>query len=215
MIQAQALRAFEPSRGLLVQAGRFLVTGGLATLCHWLLLLVLVEALLLEAVVATSLAYAAAAALNYWLRRCFVFRSQAPHHHVLPRYLMVLAAGFGLNAGIMALGADLLALPYLAVQIAATGAVTVWNFAGHRAWTFGEASEAPWLASHPRAETGPGETFRQRPSLHPLAAARPQRLAKAAARQHRPARGRGHAALPVSRTIAAGRSEVVKSTPSR
>ncbi|HET6468411.1 MAG TPA: GtrA family protein [Geminicoccaceae bacterium] len=127
-----------PPLALLAQAGRFLGAGGLATFCHWLLLVLFVQAELLHPAPASSLGYAVAVMLNYQLRRRFVFRSQAPHRHVLPRYVLVVAAGFALNGGIMALGTVLVAVPYLWVQAVATGMVAVWNFAAHRLWTFYE-----------------------------------------------------------------------------
>jgi putative flippase GtrA len=124
-------------RALLAQLARFLAAGGTATAIHYVLLFGLVETGLLPPTPATCAGYAVAAAANYWLRRRFVFRSRAPHRRTLPRYLAVLGAGFGLNGGLMALGAGVLGLPYGAVQVAATGLVLAWNFAAHRLWTFG------------------------------------------------------------------------------
>jgi putative flippase GtrA len=129
-------------RALLAQAARFLAAGGAATAVHYALLVGLVELGRLPPTPATCVGYAAAAALNYGLRRCFVFRSRAPHRRTLPRYLAVLGAGFGLNGGLMALGAGVLGLPYGAVQVVATGLVLVWNFTAHRLWTFGGATAA-------------------------------------------------------------------------
>src|SRR4051794_36519261 len=65
-------------RALLAQACRFLGAGGLATACHYALLAGLVQLGLLGPTPATCAGYATAAALNYWLRRRFVFRSRAP-----------------------------------------------------------------------------------------------------------------------------------------
>ena len=124
-------------RGLLPQAVRFLAAGAAATSVHYALLAALLGAGLLPPVPASCAGYAAAAALNYWLRRRLVFRSRRPHRRALPAYLAVLGAGFGLNAGIVALGVDLLGLPVAPVQVLATGLVLVWNFAGHRLWSFG------------------------------------------------------------------------------
>ena len=139
-------------RALLIQACRFLGAGGLATACHYVLLLGLVQSGLLGPTPATCAGHATAAVLNYWLRRRFVFRSRAAHRCAVPRYLAVLGAGFGLNVGLMAFGTGVLGLPYGAVQLAATGLVTAWNFAGHRLWTFGEA--APLDPARGRPRTG-------------------------------------------------------------
>ena len=137
-------------RALLAQLARFLAAGGAATAVHYALLFGLVETGLLPPTPATCVGYAVAAAANYGLRRRFVFRSRAPHRRTLPRYLLVLGAGFGLNGGLMALGAGVLGLPYGAVQVVATGLVLVWNFTAHRLWTFGgTAAAAPGRALGP------------------------------------------------------------------
>ena len=147
-------------RALLAQLARFLAAGGAATAVHYALLFGLVETGLLPPTPATCVGYAVAAAANYGLRRRFVFRSRAPHRRTLPRYLLVLGAGFGLNGGLMALGAGVLGLPYGAVQVVATGLVLLWNFTAHRLWTFGgTAAAAPGRAlgpSPPGASGGSG-----------------------------------------------------------
>ena len=122
------------------EACRFLGAGGLATACHYAVLTALVELGPLGPTPATCVGYASGAALNYWLRRRFVFRSRARHRSTAPRYLAVMGAGFGLNGGAMALGAGPLGLPYAAVQVVATGLVLAWNFTAHRLWTFREAT---------------------------------------------------------------------------
>lgn len=121
---------------LLTQAGRFLGAGAVATGTHYGVLAALTVGGALPPVAATCLGYASAAALNYWLRRRIVFRSSQPHRRTLPRYLAVLGAGFGLNAGVVGLGTGTLALPLAPVQLAATGLVLAWNFVAHRNWTF-------------------------------------------------------------------------------
>ena len=92
-----AARSAADGRALLAQAARFLAAGGTATAVHYALLVALVEPGLLPPTPATCVGYATAAALNYGLRRRFVFRSRAPHRRTLPCYLAVLGAGFGLE----------------------------------------------------------------------------------------------------------------------
>ena len=134
-IRAAALAA----QDLMPELARFLGAGGLATATHYAVLGALTAGGLLPAVAATCLGYAVGAALNYWLRRRLVFRSRRPHRRALPRYLAVVAAGLGVNAGVVALGTAILALPLVPVQLAATGLVPAWNFVAHRAWTFAGA----------------------------------------------------------------------------
>jgi putative flippase GtrA len=138
-------REGEGARGLVPQLTLFLVTGGLATAAHYVLLGGLIELGDLSPTLATCLGFAGAAALNYWLRRRFVFRSTARVRRTAPRYAAVAGVGFGLNGGTMALAEGVFGLPYAAVQVVATGLVTAWNFAAHRLWTFrdGAAAGAP------------------------------------------------------------------------
>jgi putative flippase GtrA len=124
------------------QLALFLGTGGVATVAHYVLLGGLVELGDLSPTLATCLGFAGAAVLNYWLRRRFVFRSTARVRRTAPRYAAVAGVGFGLNGGTMAFAEVLLGLPYAAVQVAATGLVTAWNFAAHRLWTFRDAASA-------------------------------------------------------------------------
>jgi hypothetical protein len=86
--------ANDPARGrnrdgLLPQAVRFLAAGGMATACHYALLIGLAEAEMLAPVPASCVGYGGAAGLNYALRRRFVFRSRRPHRQAIPRYLAV------------------------------------------------------------------------------------------------------------------------------
>jgi putative flippase GtrA len=151
---------------LFQQVGRFLGAGVLATACHWLLLVLLVEVSLLRPAVASCVGYLFAAALNYALRRRFVFRSRASHRRTMPRYLSVLTVGLGLNGGIMQLGSGVLALPYSAVQIAATGMVFAWNFMAHRLWTFREAEQRVVAGAAAVAPQGPLAGWRSRSAAH-------------------------------------------------
>jgi putative flippase GtrA len=146
---------------LLAQVARFLAAGGAATAVHYVLLVGLVELGWLPPTPATCVSYVAAAALNYGLRCRFVFCSRAPHRRTVPRYLVVLGIGFGLNGSLMTLGAGMLGLPYGVVQVVATGLVTAWNFAAHWLWTFG--GDAAAREPHPKRWA---EDVPPRPAVH-------------------------------------------------
>jgi putative flippase GtrA len=89
-----------------------------------------------SAVPASIVAYSGGSGLNYWLRRGFVFRSQARHRRAVPRYLIVAGIGLGLTGLMMQFGVHDLGLPYPLAQVVATGVVLGWNFNAHRLWTF-------------------------------------------------------------------------------
>jgi putative flippase GtrA len=123
-------------QGLPSLAAKFLGASGLATAFQYALLVVLVELWGVSAVPASLAAYSGGSGLNYWLRRGFVFRSQARHRRAVPRYLLVAGIGLGLTGLMMQFGVHDLGLPYPLAQVVATGVVLSWNFTAHRLWTF-------------------------------------------------------------------------------
>jgi putative flippase GtrA len=123
-------------QGLPFLAAKFLGASGLATAFQYALLVVLVELGGVPSVLASLAAYSGGSGLNYWLRRGFVFRSQARHRRAVPRYLVVTGIGLGLTGLMMRFGVHDLGLPYPLAQVTATGVVLGWNFTAHRLWTF-------------------------------------------------------------------------------
>ncbi|TGD95625.1 GtrA family protein [Methylobacterium nonmethylotrophicum] len=110
---------------------------GLAALAvHYGVLIGLVETGRADSVRAALAGYLAGAIVSYGLNRRLTFGSARPHAEATWRFGVVAAIGFGLTWLIMAALTRGLGLPYLAAQVLATGAVVVWNFLGHRVWTF-------------------------------------------------------------------------------
>lgn len=119
---------------------RFGVTGVLATLVHFLTLILLVEIGVVSPVWATVAGSAVGALVNYVLNRRYTFDSRKPHRDAGPKFLTV-AVGTGLlNAMLVYIGTDLLGLHYLLVQCIATLIVFLANFLLNSAWTFREES---------------------------------------------------------------------------
>jgi len=123
-----------------------LLTFGLAgivgTATHYLTLILLVEAAGLDPVAATSLGFAVGAAVNYALNHRFTFESRTAHRDIVPKFFLVAAATALLNGALVQVGVELLSLNYLLVQVAATGAVFLANFALNSIWTFRESDAA-------------------------------------------------------------------------
>lgn len=67
---------------------RFVLSGGIATLSHWLLMAVLLFAGSKPAA-ATSIGAGAGAIINYFAQKRYTFRSDALHRRTLPRYLAI------------------------------------------------------------------------------------------------------------------------------
>ena len=113
--------------------------GGVGTTCaaiYFVLLWASGEFFKLPMAVRATLAYAPSMLANYLLHRTFTFRSTRPHAHAGPRYVIVQLGGMLINSGVLWLGVDVKAGPYLPVQAAAICIMALWSFAGQKLWTF-------------------------------------------------------------------------------
>jgi putative flippase GtrA len=115
---------------------RYAMVGAVGTLVHYLVLLTLVERVGVPPTVATTVGFSAGAVVNYFLNIRITFRSDRPHREALPRFVAVAAGGMLLNAGIVALGANLFRLHYMIPQVCATAIVVFCTFCANRVWTF-------------------------------------------------------------------------------
>jgi putative flippase GtrA len=136
--------------GLLGQFVRFAGVGAIGTGAHYLTLFALM-AVATHPTAATSAGAVIGALVNYALNYRYTFHSRQRHRDTLWRFLALAIIGLMLNGGIMhgllalAARAGIVADPahapiwiVLVIQIIATGAVLLWNFAGNRWWTFAE-----------------------------------------------------------------------------
>jgi putative flippase GtrA len=121
---------------VLTQFMRFLLVGALCTGIQYLLLVMGVEWLGLDAVLASTLGYLASAAVNYLLNRRYTYASGARHSVLVWRFVTVLAIGSVLNALFIQLLHGYLHWAYVLAQLFATGGTLIWNFCAHRCWTF-------------------------------------------------------------------------------
>ena len=119
---------------------RFLIVGGVATVIQYSVLIVTVERLHWNAVVASSLGYFLSAIANYLLNYYFTFRSDNRHRVAATRFALIAAAGLTLNALLMELLAEKLHLPYVLAQILATVGTLIWNYWANSKWSFGRRS---------------------------------------------------------------------------
>jgi len=100
--------------------------------------------------VANALGYAAGFAVGFVLNRSFVFRSDARTEVAGPRYLLAVAACYGLNVAVLqGLRAVVPAgdLFRAAAQLCAMGAYTVSLFVLSRYWVFAGAGTSPGARS--------------------------------------------------------------------
>jgi putative flippase GtrA len=115
---------------------RFAVVGVSTAALYYALLYGSVEALGVNATLASSLVYVLVLGFNYLMHHSWTFSQSTAHTHTLSRYLVMVFCGFLLNAVIMYGGVSLAGLNYLLVQGAAMFSVIVWNFSVSLLWVF-------------------------------------------------------------------------------
>jgi putative flippase GtrA len=120
---------------ILKQFLRFAIVGAVATSAHYAVMIALVELAHVDPVVATVCGFGVGAVVSYTLNRRFTFETKPEYGRGLAKFLVVIAIGAVLNAGIVAplIGWG---LHYMAAQVIATLIVLVWNFAGSRLVVF-------------------------------------------------------------------------------
>ena len=114
---------------------KFAGAGTAATATHYLTLVLLVELLRVNPILASVIGYGASWIVNYSLNYRFTFRSARPHHEAFRRFLSVGVVALLLNSAVMAT-ATAIGIYYLLAQVIATGLVFCWTFTCNRLWTF-------------------------------------------------------------------------------
>ena len=114
---------------------RFAAVGAVGTAAHYALLLALVEGFGAAPLAGSAAGFGLGAVINYGLGRLLVFRSGRPHREALPRFVLVVLAGLGWNALLMAL-LSALGLHYVVAQILTTALLLLWHYGVHAVWTF-------------------------------------------------------------------------------
>lgn len=128
----------EPLSTLLTKFVKFTGVGAIGTLVHYGILILLVQSISLDAVLASTAGFLAGAFTNYLLNYHYTFSSNKLHRETITKFFAVSLAGMLLNAMIMSVCTDMFDLHYLLAQILATGLVLIWNFSANHAWTFRE-----------------------------------------------------------------------------
>jgi len=117
----------------------FLLVGALATGLQYVVYGALLQLSAWPAMLASMVGSLAGSVLSYALNYHLTFRSNRSHVSAVPRFYAMVAGAFVLNAGLVGILVDGLALnPWLG-QVIATAACLVWNYAISRNWVFSEA----------------------------------------------------------------------------
>lgn len=114
---------------------RFAAVGAVATVVHYAVLIAMTELGSADPVWATVCGFLVGALVSYTLNRLYTFAAKPAFGKGLAKYLLVIAIGAVINAGIVAafVGAG---FHYMIGQVIATGLVLIWNFAGARLLVF-------------------------------------------------------------------------------
>ncbi len=115
---------------------KFSAVGLVATVGHYTVLVVAVEAGGARALHASIAGSLVGAAISYVLNYRFTFESRQGHPETLSKFLTVATVAFFLNGAIMAVLTGPLPIHYLAAQVVSTGVVVLWTFSVNRWWTF-------------------------------------------------------------------------------
>jgi len=115
---------------------KFAGVGVVGTANHYVVLLVLVNLLATNAIVASCFGYVVGGIVNYMLNHQFTFESSQPHILAAPKFFAIAMVGFFVNAIVMSFFLGYAKFHYLIAQILATAVVLIWNFLGNAYWTF-------------------------------------------------------------------------------
>lgn len=117
---------------------RFVVVGGIVTLTHFTVLILLVEIGRWNEVLSTTAAFLVAVSVSYALNAIWTFQMWGMHRRRAPRFLAVSLIGLVLNTVVFWLVLSLGAI-YVMAQVVASGVVMFWNYEANRRFTFSTA----------------------------------------------------------------------------
>jgi putative flippase GtrA len=117
---------------------RFGVSGGLATVTHVAVFVVLVEWFAMRPVVAVTPAFSLALFVSYGMNYHWTFSVGGPHRVMLPRFVLVALIGLGMNLGITYTVVDMASYWYGYALLLILLAVPLVTFTLSRFWVFNE-----------------------------------------------------------------------------
>lgn len=115
---------------------RFLIAGGLATALQYMTLALCVHMFHTSAALGSGIGYLLGSALNYAINYFFTFSSDQSHAKTAAKFYVMVAIGWALNTGSMALLADTLGWNNWVAQVLTTGLSLVSNFTISKLWVF-------------------------------------------------------------------------------
>lgn len=132
-----------PTEDTLVQLFRYVFVGGTAFVADFGSLYLLTEYAGLHYLVSATIAFVIGLAVNYLLSTLWVFQARKVRNPYMEFLFFALigVVGLGLNALIMYVFTDLLAVYYLLSKIISTFLVFMWNFLARKYLLFNPANK--------------------------------------------------------------------------
>ncbi len=123
------------------QFGKFAVVGIVSFAADWLALVVLVEAVRMDYMLATTISFIISVALNYALSMRFVFdhRDDMTRRREFTIFAILSAIGLALTDVFMFVGVTVLNIAYQLMKVIATFCVTWYNFFSRKRFLAGPA----------------------------------------------------------------------------
>ena len=118
----------------------FAAIGAVGTLCHYAVLIYLVQSQALSATIASSIAFVVGSIVNFILNYRYNFTSNRSMINLYIRFFTVAISGFLINLLVMYSGINWTDLHYIIVQIVATGITLQTNFFLAKYWAFSNSS---------------------------------------------------------------------------
>lgn len=115
---------------------KYTLAGGIGTLVHYLLLTLTVEFLAMPVTSATTLGFAAGAAVNYQINRRVTFGDSSHAPYAFGRFMLIAILGMFVNLGVVFLVTRFTTAHYLVAQLVATATVLALGFTANAIWTF-------------------------------------------------------------------------------
>ena len=130
---ANSLQSLSNTRVFEVQ--RFIVSGGVSTLSHWLTMALLIFAGVIPAL-ATAIGAIVGAIVNYLAQKSYTFKSRSLHRIALPRYIAACAILWLANLVVFMLLNGPLSLPVAPAQLVTTALVAILSYWLYRIMVF-------------------------------------------------------------------------------
>lgn len=128
---------------VIIQFFRYLLSGSIATIVHYVLLITLVELLQINTIVASSAGFIAGAITGFNLNKYLVFNQTKPSKFAYGKYLFLAATNSLINIILLWILTSILTFHYLLAQIIITIAMVIYNFICCKNWIFSKVIYEP------------------------------------------------------------------------